>query len=65
MPMGFYARESIHPYYTTEEYLHSDRYKSEMEYLYRVEKVLRSLTKYPRKLWYLVLATVGIKKKHN
>jgi hypothetical protein len=69
MPMGFYTKESIHPYYTTEEYMRSDRYKSEIDSIYRIEKVLRSIVKYPQRLWFDILTALGflrgIEKDHS
>ena len=52
MPMGFYTKESIHPFYTTEKYLESEQHDLEVESLYRFENRLRSWFRYP---WFLVI----------
>jgi hypothetical protein len=63
MPIGFYTKETFRPFYTTEEYKDTDRYKSEMDNLYMVDNKIKRWFGYPRVLWYKVLMILGILAK--
>jgi hypothetical protein len=58
-PRGFWSRESIHPHFTSEEYLNSDQHKKEIDRYIAMEKRLRSWFGYPRFLAIKVLTALG------
>lgn len=57
-PKGYYAREAIHPTFTTQEYRDSPAYKEEVDRYLSMENRLKGLIRLPRKLWYKVWAGV-------
>lgn len=50
-PRGYYSKEYIAPHFTSEGYKYTDQYKAEVEYITKWENRLRSLVKYPRKVY--------------
>lgn len=66
MPIGFYTKETIRPFYTTDQYLESDQGKREMESLYTMENRIKGLIAYPgkiaRRVWYRILVWSGYLK---
>jgi hypothetical protein len=56
-PRGYYSKESINPYFTSEGYKYTEAYKAEVEAYTKFENRLRSLKKYPQKVvvWLLML----------
>jgi hypothetical protein len=63
MPIGFYTRETLHPFYTTEEYLNSDQHKAEVDHYISMGDKIKRWFGYPRVLWYKVLMILGILAK--
>lgn len=65
-PRGFYQRESIHPYFTTTEYIESEAGKKEMATMDKLEKKAEAIFMYPAKLakrvWYWILFKTGYLK---
>jgi hypothetical protein len=62
-PRGFFGKESLHPYFTTEEYLNSDQHKAEVDSYIAMEKMIKVWFGYPRFLWYKGLTALGILAK--
>lgn len=58
-PRGFFQKESIHPHFTTEEYLNSDQHQKEIDSYIAMENRLRSWFGYPRFLWIKGLTALG------
>jgi hypothetical protein len=62
-PRGFYAKESIHPHFTTDEYIQSEAGKSDYATMDRIEKKLASIVTYPakiaRRVWIWILFRLG------
>jgi hypothetical protein len=62
-PRGFYQRESIHPYFTTPEYIESDQGKSDYATMDKIEKKAQALFMYPakiaRRVWIWILFRLG------
>jgi hypothetical protein len=62
-PRGFYQRESMQPFYSTEEYIQSDQGKSEYATMDRLEKKAEALFMYPakiaRRVWIWILFRLG------
>ena len=62
-PRGFYQQESIHPHFTTDEYIQSDQGKMEYATMDRLEKKAKAIITYPakiaRKVWIAILIRLG------
>jgi hypothetical protein len=62
-PRGYHQRESIHPHFTTDEYIQSDQGKSDYATMDKIETCLASLYKYPakiaRRVWIWILFRLG------
>jgi len=62
-PRGYYTKEFISPYFTSEKYIESDQHKAEVEHYITMENRLRSFFGYPRKLamrvWIAILVWSG------
>jgi hypothetical protein len=62
-PRGFYQRESIHPHFTTDEYIQSDQGKDDLATMDRIEKKAKAFITYPakiaRRVWYRILVWTG------
>ena len=62
-PRGFYQRESIHPHFTTEEYMASDAYKNDLATMDKIEKKAEAIFMYPAKIakrvWIWILFRLG------
>lgn len=58
-PRGFFQKESIHPHFTTEEYLNSDQHQKEVDQYITMTNTLRSWFGYPRFLWIKGLTALG------
>lgn len=65
-PRGFYQRESIHPHFTTPEYIESEAGKNEYALMDRIEKKAQAIFMYPAKLakrvWIWILFKTGYLK---
>ena len=65
-PRGFYQRESIHPHFTTDEYIQSDQGKTEYATMDKIEKKAEAFLTYPgklaRRVWYWILFKTGYLK---
>jgi len=65
-PIGYHQRESIHPHFTTDEYIQSDQGKSDLATMDKIEKKLASIVTYPakiaRRVWYWFLIQTGYLK---
>ncbi len=59
-PRGFFGKESVHPHFTTEEYMNSDQHQAEVDHYIAMEKKIKAWFGYPRFLWYKGLTAVGI-----
>ncbi len=59
-PRGFYSKEMITPYFTSERYMNSDQGKEAIDQYISIENGLRSIIKYPQRLWLNLLIAVGI-----
>jgi hypothetical protein len=59
-PRGFYSKEVITPYFTSERYINSDQGKEDLDRYLSMESRLRSIIKYPQRLWLNLLIAVGI-----
>jgi hypothetical protein len=66
-PRGFYQQESIHPHFTTDEYIQSDQGKKEYATMDRIEKKAEAFLTYPgklaRRVWYWILFKTGYLKR--
>jgi hypothetical protein len=62
-PRGFFSKESIHPYFTSEEYVNSDQHQRDIDSYIAMEKRLRSWFGYPRFLWIKGLTAIGFLAK--
>lgn len=49
-PRGFYQGESIHPHFTTPEYIQSEQGQRELATMDRLEKKAEAILTYPGKL---------------
>jgi hypothetical protein len=62
-PRGFYQGESIHPHFTTDEYIQSDQGKREYATMDRLEKKAEAILTYPakiaKKVWIAILIRLG------
>lgn len=62
-PRGFYQGESIHPHFTTPEYIQSEQGQRELATMDRLEKKAEAILTYPGKLakrvWYRILVWLG------
>jgi len=62
-PRGFYAKESIHPHFTTPEYMASEEYKNELATMDKIEKRAEAIFMYPakiaRRVWIWILFRLG------
>jgi hypothetical protein len=65
-PRGYFTREYINPYFTSEGYKHTDRYKEEIASMDRLEKKAEAILTYPAKIakrvWYWILFKTGYLK---
>lgn len=62
-PRGFFSKEFIAPYFTSEKYLESDQHKKEVDQYIAMENRLRSWFGYPRFLAIKVLTALGFLAK--
>lgn len=62
-PRGFYQRESISPYFTSDLYKSSDHYKDDIATMDRLEKKAEAIFKYPgklaKKVWKKLMVWLG------
>jgi hypothetical protein len=62
-PRGFHQQESIHPYFTTDEYIQSEAGKSDYATMDKIETCLAGLCMYPakiaRRVWIWILFRLG------
>jgi hypothetical protein len=58
-PRGFFSKEYISPYFTSEKYIESDQHKKEVDSYIAMENRLRSWFGYPRFLWIKGLTALG------
>lgn len=65
-PRGFYQGESIHPHFTTPEYIESEQGQRELATMDRLEKKAEAILTYPGKLakrvWIWILFKTGYLK---
>lgn len=65
-PRGFYQGESIHPHFTTPEYIQSEQGQRELATMDNIEKKIVRFVTYPAKLarrvWYGILVWLGYLK---
>jgi hypothetical protein len=65
-PRGFYQKEYIAPYFTSSEYLKSDKAKDDAVTMYKIDKTFASLVKYPgqiaKRLYIWILLKAGYLK---
>jgi len=65
-PRGFYQRESIHPHFTTDEYIQSEAGQREYATMDKIEKKAEALFMYPAKIakrvWTWILIRLGYLK---
>jgi hypothetical protein len=68
-PRGFYQKEYIAPHFTSSEYLKSEQGQKEMANLYKVNRTLASLVKYPgqiaKRFYIWILLRAGYLKDIN
>jgi len=50
-PRGYWSKEYIAPYFTSEEYKYTEAYQHEVEFYTSTTNRLRSIIKYPRKVY--------------
>jgi hypothetical protein len=66
-PRGYFTKEYINPYFTSEVYIDSPEHDHAIEYVYTMDNRLRSIVKYPRnyvkKVYYRFLSWLGYLKK--
>jgi hypothetical protein len=62
-PIGYHQRESIHPHFTSPEYLASEQYKDDLATMDKIEKKAEALFTYPakiaRRVWIWILFRLG------
>ena len=62
-PRGFYTKESISPYFTSNAYLNSEQGKNELESMSIIYTRYKALLQYPakiaRRVWYWALLRAG------
>ena len=62
-PRGFHQQESIHPYFTTDEYIQSEAGKSDYATMDKIEKKAEAILTYPakiaRRVWIWILFRLG------
>jgi hypothetical protein len=62
-PRGYYTKEFISPYFTSEKYLASDQHQEELATMDRLEKKAEAILTYPakiaRKVWIAILIRLG------
>ena len=62
-PRGYYSKEYINPYFTSEKYINSPMHDQDIERVITMENRLRSWFGYPRKLamrvWIAILVWSG------
>jgi hypothetical protein len=64
-PRGFYSKEMITPYFTSHDYINSNQGKEDLDRYMSMENRLRSIIKYPQKLWLKLLMAVGFLASPN
>jgi hypothetical protein len=62
-PRGFYQREFISPYFTSEKYIGSDQHKAELDSIATMDKAIKVWLGYPRFLWIKGLMAIGLLAK--
>ena len=62
-PRGFYSKEYISPYFTSEKYIASDQHKAELESMATMDKVIKVWLGYPRYLVIKGLMAIGLLAK--
>lgn len=58
-PRGFYSREMITPYFTSQKYLNSNQGKEDLDRYMSMESRAMSILRYPRILWFNLLIAIG------
>jgi hypothetical protein len=66
-PIGYHQRESIHPHFTSPEYLASEQYKDDLATMDKIEKKAEAILTCPGKLakrvCYWILFKTGYLKR--
>ena len=58
-PRGFYSKEMITPYFTSQRYIDSDQGKEVLDNYISIDNRLRSILNFPRKIWFELLMAIG------
>jgi hypothetical protein len=58
-PRGFYSKEFITPYFTSDRYINSDEGKEAMDEYLSIENKIKAILKYPQKIWLKILTAIG------
>jgi hypothetical protein len=62
-PRGYYTKEFISPYFTSEKYLASEVHQEELATMDRLEKKAKAILTYPakiaKKVWIAILIRLG------
>lgn len=59
-PRGFFSKEMITPYFTSERYVNSDQGKQGIDYYISIENKAKATLKYPQKIWFRILTAIGL-----